>query len=410
MAQAEAVALLRQGIDAARTGDKVRTRELLRQATTLDPGNELAWLWRASSAEQPDEAVDCLRRVLQVNPLNEKAREALPDALVRAAATVAAADRSRAKVLLVEATTLTPRHEAAWLWRASLADTADEGLRHLKTVLSINPNNEKALAGVAKLQSQVAPRWRCPICTHAADATQSPCGGCGCLTALDDLKAFDAPRTVNRPAVEAAAKALYAAAREQPTADAVFALGLAYLNLGFPDEAMQTLQSAGRMKDLDAARRAQVTKLFQHRERAAVAAPQPSTTKPMVMVVDDSPTVRKLVSVTLTAAGYRILEAESGYGAADLIRDHGTPALFILDVNMPGMDGFTLCKTLRDNQETSKVPVVFLTGKDGFLNKLRGQWAGASDYLTKPFEPQKLLATVGKLIPAAKAKQSAERL
>ena len=86
MAQAEAVVLLREGIDAARTGDKARTRDLLRQATELDPSNELAWLWRANSTDHPGEAVDCLRRVLQVNPANEKAREGLPDALVRAAA------------------------------------------------------------------------------------------------------------------------------------------------------------------------------------------------------------------------------------------------------------------------------------------------------------------------------------
>jgi len=109
--------------------------------------------------------------------------------------------------------------------------------------------------------------------------------------------------------------------------------------------------------------------------------------KPLILVVDDSPTVRKLVAGTLTTAGYRVVEAESGYAAADLIRTQGVPALFLLDVNMPGMDGFTLCKSLRSSPETAKVPVVFLTGKDGFISKLRSQWAGASDYLTKAVRP-----------------------
>ena len=85
MAHAQAVTLLREGIAAAQTGDKSRTRALLRQVTELDPANEVAWLWRASSAESAEEALDCLRKTLGVNPHNEKAKAALPDALVRAA-------------------------------------------------------------------------------------------------------------------------------------------------------------------------------------------------------------------------------------------------------------------------------------------------------------------------------------
>ena len=120
--------------------------------------------------------------------------------------------------------------------------------------------------------------------------------------------------------------------------------------------------------------------------------------KPAVIVVDDSPTIRKLVSVTLTQAGYAVTEAADGYEVAEKVRQVGVPKLFILDINMPGLDGLQLCKMLRQNAETAEVPVVFLTGKDGFFNKLRGQWAGAAEYLTKPFDPQKLLATVGKLV------------
>ena len=404
MAHAQAVTLLREGIAAAQTGDKSRTRALLRQVTELDPANEVAWLWRASSAESAEEALDCLRKTLGVNPHNEKAKAALPDALVRAAAALTA-DRPGAKKLLVEATTLAPRHEVAWLWRAGLADTPEEGLKHLRTVLGINPNNAKAQAGLAKLQAQqqqAAPKWRCPVCEHPAADPQPLCGRCGCVLTLEEPGAFDHQRAVHRPTVEATAKRLYAAVREGPQPAAVFTLGLAYLNLGFIDEGMRTLQAAVRVKGADPAWKGQVAKLAQHREAAARKGTQEAQVeagKPLVLVVDDSATIRKLVSVTLNAGGYRVLEAESGYAAADKIREYGAPALFVLDVNMPEMDGFTLCKTLRGSPETAKVPVVFLTGKDGFLNKLRGQWAGASEYLTKPFDPQKLLATIGKLLP-----------
>jgi twitching motility two-component system response regulator PilG len=401
MVQTDPAELLKEGIAAARSGDKPRTRALLRQVTELDPQNELAWLWRANSAESPDEAVDCLRRTLGVNPNNENAKSALPDALVRAAAAYQA-DRPRAKRLLVEATTLAPRHELAWMWRAGLADTPEEGVKHLRTVLSINPNNAKAQAGLTKLQGQMAPQWRCPICEHADQNPQPMCPTCGCVLTLAMPEAFDVPRAIHRPAVETIAKKLYAAVREDQKPETVFALGMAYLNLGFTDEGVRTLQAAVRTPGADPNLRGQLTQFTNHRAalaRRGLSETQAASVKPLVMVVDDSPTIRKLVAATLTAVGYRVLEAESGYAAADQIRENGTPAVFLLDVNMPGMDGFTLCKTLRGSPETAKVPVVFLTGKDGFLNKLRGQWAGAAEYLTKPFDPQKLLAVIGKLAP-----------
>jgi twitching motility two-component system response regulator PilG len=71
---------------------------------------------------------------------------------------------------------------------------------------------------------------------------------------------------------------------------------------------------------------------------------------------------------------------------------------------MPGLDGLQLCKMLKQNAETSGVPVVFLTGKDGFFNKLRGQWAGGTEYLTKPFQPAALAATVTNILNAQVSK------
>jgi twitching motility two-component system response regulator PilG len=401
MVRTDPVELLNEGIAAARSGDRPRTQSLLRQVTELEPGNEVAWLWRAKSAETPEEVVDCLRRALAINPHNEVARSALPDALVRAAA-AHQADRPRARQFLFEATTFSPRHELAWMWRAGLADTPEEGADHLRTVLAINPQNAKAQAGLAKLEKQLTPRWKCPVCAHAESESSPLCPACGCALTLAVPEAFDVPRAISRPAVEAAAKRLYAAARDGQTADGVFALGLAYLNLGFVDEATKTLRAAVRLPAADPAWKDQLARFTAHRAalaRTGLTAAQSERKKPVVMVVDDSPTIRKLVSATLSAAGYRVSEADSGYAAADRIREDGPPAVFLLDVNMPGIDGFNLCKTFRGSAETAKVPVVFLTGKDGLFNKLRGQWAGAADYLTKPFDPQRLVAVIAGLAP-----------
>jgi len=398
--------LMREAIAAARAGDKTRTRELMQQVTELEPRNHLAWLWRANSAESPEESLDCLRNAIAINPGHEASKNALPDALVRVAANCTN-DRPKGKRLLMEATTLAPRHEMAWLWRAGLADTPDEAIKHLRTVLSINPNNTKAQAGLAKYAAQGITEWQCPICEAKAATVQTTCPHCRCLLSADNPAAFDQPRELDRVFVEAAARKLYAGTREQPNATSAYHLGIAYLNMGFYDEGLRCIQAAARMPGAAARWTGQIDKLTRHlaqlAKQAAVVATTPpaSRSKPLVLVVDDSATIRKLVSVTLSGAGYEVLEADSGETAITQIRDHGIPGMMVLDVNMPGMDGFALCKLIRSNPDTAKTPVVFLTGKDGLLNKLRGQWAGASEYLTKPFDPRKLLATIGKLLPQA---------
>ena len=118
------------------------------------------------------------------------------------------------------------------------------------------------------------------------------------------------------------------------------------------------------------------------------------------MIVDDSPTVRAMVSAVLTGAGYRVIAAGGAEEASRLICAGNIPRLFILDVNMPGTDGFGLCKVLRAHAETAEIPVVFLTGKTGLLNKIHGRWVGAAEYITKPFQNDKLLATVERLAAA----------
>src|SRR5262249_7442585 len=115
-----------------------------------------------------------------------------------------------------------------------------------------------------------------------------------------------------------------------------------------------------------------------------------------VMVVDDSPTVRKLVSITMERKGHRVIGAADGYEAADRRRDQGTPDLILLDIAMPGLDGYQVCRFFRQNPATANLPIIMLSGKDGFFSKVRGRMAGSTDYVTKPFKPEALLELVEK--------------
>ncbi|GEM_PF-2459756 len=117
------------------------------------------------------------------------------------------------------------------------------------------------------------------------------------------------------------------------------------------------------------------------------------STGKVVMVVDDSPTVRKLVSLKLEKFGHSVISAVDGMDALAKMSEE-TPDLILLDITMPRLDGYQLCKLIKGNESTKHVPVVMLSGKDGFFDKIRGRMAGASTYLTKPFEPEVLLQTV----------------
>ncbi|TMD31398.1 MAG: response regulator [Chloroflexi bacterium] len=120
---------------------------------------------------------------------------------------------------------------------------------------------------------------------------------------------------------------------------------------------------------------------------------QPPGTERVVMVVDDSPTIRKAVSVGLEAEGYHVVTAVDGLDALRKL-DDVRPDLILLDITMPGMDGYKLCRTVRSRSKTKAVPVVMLSGKDGFFDKVRGKMAGCTDYITKPFATKALLDTV----------------
>jgi twitching motility two-component system response regulator PilG len=124
--------------------------------------------------------------------------------------------------------------------------------------------------------------------------------------------------------------------------------------------------------------------------------PKGQTDRGTILVVDDSPTVCKLVCITLEKRGYQVITASNGLEALARINDR-LPDLILLDITMPRMDGYQLCKIVKGNQGTKCIPVIMLTGKDGFIDRVRGRMAGSTDYITKPFAPDTLLQAVEKL-------------
>ncbi len=111
----------------------------------------------------------------------------------------------------------------------------------------------------------------------------------------------------------------------------------------------------------------------------------------LIVCVDDSKTVQKQVRMTLEAGGYHVLSITDPTSALKKLSQH-QPAVIYLDINMPDLNGYDLCTLLRKSQKFKDIPIVMLTGRDGMIDRVRAKIVGATDYLTKPCDPNKLIA------------------
>ena len=119
-----------------------------------------------------------------------------------------------------------------------------------------------------------------------------------------------------------------------------------------------------------------------------------------VLVVDDSVSMRQMVSFTLKGAGFEVEEAGDGKEAVDKLNAGAKPNLVITDLNMPNMDGISLIKAIRDMPAYKFTPVLMLTTESADDKKKEGQSAGATGWIVKPFNPDQMLATINKVLPS----------
>ena len=137
-------------------------------------------------------------------------------------------------------------------------------------------------------------------------------------------------------------------------------------------------------------------------EGAPVEAPKPAETElvveessgaPLVMVVDDSLTVRKITSRMLTREGYEVATAKDGVDALQQLQDI-RPDCILLDVEMPRMDGFELARNLRADAETRKIPIIMITSRTADKHRNHALELGVSEYMGKPYQEDQLLALI----------------
>ena len=120
---------------------------------------------------------------------------------------------------------------------------------------------------------------------------------------------------------------------------------------------------------------------------------QPKRGKGNLLVVDDDLSARQTLEALLTREGYEVRCAPNGADGADVCRED-PPELILLDIRLPDMDGFQVCRRLKEDHRTGNIPVIFISGLDEVVDKVKGFAAGGVDYVTKPFQAEELLARV----------------
>jgi DNA-binding response OmpR family regulator len=118
-----------------------------------------------------------------------------------------------------------------------------------------------------------------------------------------------------------------------------------------------------------------------------------------IVVIEDDPSISDLLDLYLRQSGFRVLQAGTGLRGLELIEQQ-RPALVVLDIGLPDIDGFEVCRRIRAR---STVPVLFLTARDGEIDRVLGLELGADDYVTKPFSPREIVARVKAILRRGQA-------
>ncbi len=342
--------LLQKGIAAAKNGERDEARDFLMQATEIDSFSEDAWMWLASISDYPEELVAFLNNVLTINPSNDRAIK-----------------------WLAETETLLAKSNEA-------------------NVVTLEPLYSPPALEVAS-QPRPVNCSACPFCAEDNDAGAIQCRSCRAVISLSDIEEL-----LSNPHADRAR--IYESVTEMESEwdlnelneKELTSLGIGHLNLRNFEEGLKYLHELLSRDTNNVILSGQLNSMairideIHRQDEIDETKPKGKT----ILVVDDSATVRKLLTSKLEKSGHNVVCAVDGVDGLAKIAEI-LPDMVFLDISMPRMDGYEVCKEIRANPVAKNLPVVMISGKDGFFDKVRGKMAGASGYVTKPFGPDALM-------------------
>ncbi len=305
-----------------------------------------------------------------------------------------------------------PRSPKGWLWYSRIIANVKSIEASLSNAAKLAPGDPVVMAEMEKLK-RVQPDLgegsirRCPFCWAPAAAKAARCANCRGHMILHE-GFFSAPLEADKEVMEKAIERYTRVIGREINIHAHYYLALAHLNLARWERGLNLFHKTVNLAPDRKALADQLRMLLNHMASVETdAAPAPETpparapaeegARKRVLVVEDSPTTRKVITITLGQQGYEVIEARDGLEALSKLNE-GQPHLILLDIVLPKMDGYKILEIIRKNALFKHIPVIMLTSKDSMISKWKGRLAGSTAYLTKPFDPRRLVATVRKHI------------
>jgi len=314
---------------------------------------------------------------------------------------------------LVEFLKFHPRSHMGWLWYSRVISNLKAIETALKNARLIAPNDPEVIAETEKIDiagvAAGAERIRrCPFCWCPMDIKNLKCRYCRTYQYFTKQLFTSAKASNNKILTQAVDRYVKVTAREN-NPKAHFYLSMAYLNLGQWEKGLDQLHKTVELAPDISIYSDQLRELMNHlasrqspferenvgkeNESASGSANLVGQPKSRILVVEDSPTTRKVITITLSQHGYETIEARDGLEALSRLNET-CPDLILLDIILPKMDGYKVLSFIKESPEFKDIPVIMLTSKDGFLNKAKGKFSGSAAYLTKPFDPEELVETI----------------
>jgi twitching motility two-component system response regulator PilG len=406
-------AAFREAKNAAVAGRRKKAFDLVEEFLESEPKNAEAWVLRSHLSLSLDQKIESLTRALELDPDNAAARSSLDFLL----ATVDEANgetqcESQAETDPADQFDEEPRgiDEGAVSAEQSFEDHQYNDVDEEQT-LTAEPEGSVVFASVeppahAEFENghyeqlsmddddpPAPPTRYCPYCDMPNDPQAFSCGSCNAVLTLSDIESLLQNTAADRSTIQNAVTQMEAEWNLRDFSEnELIELGIGHMNLGNYSGGFKYIQEASRLDPNNVILAAQLKtiaiRLDEMKRQSEIhdAMPRGKT----ILVVDDSPTVRKLISGKLEKSGHHVICAEDGVEALERLEAR-LPDLVLLDIAMPRMDGYEVCKKIRSNPAAKDVPIVMISGKDGFFDKVRGRMAGTTGYVTKPFGPETLM-------------------
>ncbi len=311
-----------------------------------------------------------------------------------------------------------PKNCQGWLWYSRCAGNLKTTEVALNNALHIAPDNPEVREEIKKLQhakKRVGDGrvWRCPFCWSPLDRKAFECHFCKAHLFISKEPVKPSMRDINKKILTDAVIRFTNVRATEENINALYYLGIAHYNLNHYEEALDLLNKAVKLVPEKKVFSDQLNILLNYmasmakvhesdsssvRKELNLSVPKGAIDNhKKILVVEDSPTTRKVIALTLNQKGYSVIEAQDGMEALSKLGEE-KPDLVLLDIILPKMDGYKILSIIKENEELKNTPVILLTSKDGILNKVKGKLAGSAAYLTKPFEPGDLRKTVEKYL------------